>query len=79
MTEHWQAAFFDYSTSSFSDLLRHTAHVHMGKTYAGLHMPAFSARPYPSVARKIRDRCRSQFAMSRAHVERKIAQFVRNT
>jgi len=25
MTQNWQAAFFDYSTSSFSDLLRHSA------------------------------------------------------
>jgi type IV secretory pathway TraG/TraD family ATPase VirD4 len=63
---------------SLHDLAPYTASVRTDETYT-LDMPPISSPIYPSSPRRIRHRCRSQYAMPREHVETRIARFIQNT
>ncbi len=64
---------------SLCELQPYTAYIRSGLYTILLSMPEMNERQYPSASRRIRNRCKNDYALSRTRVEKRIARFIENT
>ncbi len=64
---------------SLCELQPFTAYIRDGYTTTLLAMPEIEHQLFPSAPRRIRNRCKCRYALSRRKVERRIVHFIQNT
>jgi hypothetical protein len=69
---------FNIKAEELSSLEPHTAYINIGARTHQLRMDPAPERRYTASPRLIRQSSRSQYASQRAHVEKRIAKFIRN-